>query len=46
MVEEKNRFRKVPINYAMKKNDLLKEIVSGKKDREGFDVCGVGNRER
>lgn len=27
MVEEKKRFRKVPINYAMTKNELLKEIV-------------------
>ena len=27
MVEEKSRFRKTPINYAMSKNDLLKEIV-------------------
>ena len=28
IVEEKNRFRKTPINYAMSKNELLKEIVS------------------
>lgn len=27
MVQEKGRFRKVPINYAMTKNELLKEIV-------------------
>jgi hypothetical protein len=27
IVEEKKRFRKVPINYAMSKNELLKEIV-------------------
>lgn len=28
MVEEKSRFRKAPINYAMTKTELLKEIVS------------------
>ena len=27
MVEEKSRFRKAPINYAMTKNELMKEIV-------------------
>lgn len=28
MVEEKSRFRQAPINYAMAKNELLKEIVT------------------
>ena len=34
IVEEKKRFRKTPINYAVKKNELLKEIVgrSGPRD--------------
>ena len=27
IVEEKRRFRKVPINYAMTKNELFKDIV-------------------
>jgi len=27
IVEEKKRFRKAPINYAVTKNELLKEIV-------------------
>jgi len=27
MVKEKNRFRKTPINYAISKNELQKEIV-------------------
>jgi RNA polymerase-associated protein RTF1 len=27
IVEEKRRFRKAPINYAVTKNELLKEIV-------------------
>lgn len=27
IVEEKKRFRKAPINYAMTKNEILKEIV-------------------
>lgn len=27
IVEEKSRFRKAPINYAVTKNELLKEIV-------------------
>ncbi len=27
IVEEKRRFRKVPINYAMTKNELMKELV-------------------
>ncbi len=30
IVEEKGRFRKVPINYAMTKNELNKEIVMNK----------------
>ena len=28
IVQEKNRFRKTPINYAMRRNELLEEIVS------------------
>lgn len=45
MVEEKNRFRKIPINYAVKKNDLLKEIVSRMENREGlYAVWDVGKR--
>lgn len=28
IVEEKKRFRKAPINYAVTKNELLKDIVS------------------
>jgi RNA polymerase-associated protein RTF1 len=27
IVEEKKRFRRAPINYAVTKNELLKEIV-------------------
>jgi hypothetical protein len=27
IVQEKKRFRKTPINYAVTKNELLKEIV-------------------
>jgi RNA polymerase-associated protein RTF1 len=27
IIEEKKRFRKAPINYAMTKNELHKEIV-------------------
>ena len=34
MVQEKSRFRKVPINYAMAKNELLKEIVSSKMNSD------------
>ncbi|CAF1203249.1 unnamed protein product [Adineta steineri] len=34
IVEEKNRFRKAPINYAMSKNELLKEIDMAKDEND------------
>lgn len=34
IVEEKKRFRKAPINYAVTKNELLKEIEMAKDDND------------
>ncbi|CAF1654882.1 unnamed protein product, partial [Adineta ricciae] len=34
MVEEKKRFRKAPINYAVTKNELMKEIEIAKDDND------------
>lgn len=48
IVEEKKRFRKTPINYAVTKNELLKEIVRFKTQiRETESCCFVlGNSKR
>ncbi len=39
IVEEKKRFRKAPINYAVTKNELFKEIVSSIQIKNIHSVC-------
>lgn len=45
IVQEKKRFRKAPINYAMSKNELLKEIVGCRRVRRLARSCACVRRK-